>query len=90
MKADEITVRPDAKGRITLGNLARGVSSFRVHRHKDGRLVLEPFREVPAREAWLYESPESLAKLRQGLADAADGKLESRGDFSSYADEPED
>ena len=80
------TVRPDAKGRITLGEFAKGVSSFRVHQEKDGRLILEPFREIPAREAWLFENPAALAKVRKGLKDAAEGKLSRRGDFSKFTD----
>ena len=35
-------LRPDAKGRITLGKLAEGVSSYRVRKQPDGKLVLEP------------------------------------------------
>jgi hypothetical protein len=44
-----ITVRPDAKGRIALGALAKGVSSFRVHQ-ENGRLILEPYVEIPIHE----------------------------------------
>lgn len=80
----ELTVRPDAKGRITLGPLAKGVSSFQVKEQADGSLLLEPFKEVPAREAWLYENPEALAGVRKGLSDAATGKVRTRGSFSSY------
>jgi hypothetical protein len=44
-----ITVRPDSKGRIALGAFAKGVSSFRVHKEEGGRVVLEPFVEIPMR-----------------------------------------
>lgn len=67
------TVRPDAKGRIALGDFAKGISSFRISQQKDGRLILEPFREIPAREAWLYENPVALGKVRKGLKDAGAG-----------------
>jgi hypothetical protein len=40
-----ITVRPDAKGRIALGALAKGVSSFRVQ-EENGKLILEPYVEI--------------------------------------------
>ncbi len=43
----DITVRPDAKGRIALGAFAKGVSSFRVHKEENGLVVLEPFVEIP-------------------------------------------
>jgi hypothetical protein len=83
----EITVRPDSKGRIALGALAKGVSSFRVHKEEDGRVVLEPFVEIPERERWLYKNPEALAMVEQGLRESAEGKTHYLGDFSQYADE---
>jgi hypothetical protein len=54
---DQITqqLRPDAKGRINLGKLAQGVSSFRAHRTEEGNIILEPFTEIPARERWLFD-----------------------------------
>jgi hypothetical protein len=82
----DFTVRPDAKGRITLGSLAKGVSSFRVTEDKDGRLLLEPFKEIPAREAWLFENKDALDKVRSGLKDAAEGRVSKRGDFSKFLD----
>jgi hypothetical protein len=78
-------VRPDSKGRITLGRLAEGVSSYRVRSAPDGKITLEPFVEVPARERWLYESPDSLARVRRGLAESKEGRTESLGSFSRYA-----
>ncbi|MEK7661086.1 MAG: hypothetical protein AAB680_03490 [Pseudomonadota bacterium] len=42
-------LRPDAKGRITLGKLAEGVSSFRATIGENGTIVLEPFAEIPTR-----------------------------------------
>ena len=36
--------------------------------------MLDPVKPVPAYEAWLYENPEALARVRQGLKDSADGK----------------
>ena len=73
------TVRPASKGRITLGAYAKGVSSYRVHQEKDGRLILEPYKEIPAREAWLFENDAALTKVRKGLKDAAAGKVSRRG-----------
>jgi hypothetical protein len=68
-------LRPDSKGRITLGKLAEGVSSYRARRQKDGKIVLEPFVEIPATERWLHENPEAIASVRRGLADAKAGRL---------------
>ncbi len=71
-------LRPDAKGRITLGKLAEGVSSYRARRQADGKIVLEPFVEVPADERWLYENKEALESVRRGLSDAKAGRLVRR------------
>jgi hypothetical protein len=68
-------LRPDAKGRITLGKLAEGVSSYRARRQTDGKIVLEPFVEIPADERWLYENEKALESVRRGLADAKAGRL---------------
>ena len=75
-------VRPDSKGRITLGRLAEGVSSYRVKVEAHGKIVLEPFAEIPARERWLFENPEALRRVRKGLAEADAGQTASLGSFS--------
>ncbi len=80
-------LRPDSKGRITLGKLAEGVSSFRVAREADGRIVLEPFVEIPAREQWLLKNKEALASVKRGLADARAGRVKRRGSFARYVGE---
>lgn len=85
----EITLRPDSKGRIALGALAKGVSSFRVHKEEGGRLVLEPFAEIPLREQWLYNNPQALEAVRQGLKDSAAGRIFDLGDFTQYANDEE-
>lgn len=42
---------------------------------KDGKIVLDPMKAVPEREAWLYQNPEALASVKRGLKDAAEGKV---------------
>lgn len=81
------TVRPDAKGRITLGSLAEGVSSFIVSVDKDNRIILEPRIEISPKEKWLFNNKTALQKVKQGLEDAALGKVRSRGSFAKYKDE---
>lgn len=77
-------VRPDSKGRITLGKLADGVSSYRVRRQADGKIVLEPFVEIPAEERWLWENKEALESVKKGIEDARAGRLVSLGSFKKY------
>lgn len=89
MPATEVkkTLRPDKKGRIVLGRLAEGVSSFKAHKDEQGRIILEPQIEVPAAEAWLWQNAAAMKSVQQGLKDSAEGKLVERGSFASYADE---
>ena len=81
------TVRPDNKSRITLGDLAAGVSSFAVEVREDGSIVLHPRVEIPAREAWLFRNKEALASVRRGLEESAKGEAKELGSFARYADE---
>jgi hypothetical protein len=78
-------LRPDSKGRITLGKLAEGVSSYRARRQADGKIILEPFVEIPAEERWLWENKEALASVMRGIEDAREGRLVSLGSFKKYA-----
>jgi hypothetical protein len=80
-------VRPDSKGRITLGHIADGVSSYTITETKDHKLILEPFVEMPAREKWLYDNKLALTKVKRGLKDAAAGRLTHKGSFAKYADD---
>lgn len=84
------TVRPDAKGRITLGKLAQGVSSYRIEQAPDGKLILEPYMEIPKvhpREQWLYDNPEALASVLRGIEQSKNGQVHYLGDFSQYLNE---
>ncbi|HLB55947.1 MAG TPA: hypothetical protein VJK30_01255 [Coxiellaceae bacterium] len=74
MRAPKI-VRPDAKGRVNLGALPAGISGFKLTTDKDGRFILEPLTEIPAREKWIFENPKLLSKVQKGLKDAVGRKL---------------
>jgi hypothetical protein len=87
-KIDKV-LRPDSKGRVALGDLAKGVSSFHVTYDGD-RIILEPFAEVPAREKWLFDNPKALASVKRGIADLAEGKTKSRGSFAKYVDDSDE
>lgn len=85
-----VHVRPDAKGRITLGKLADGVSSFLVSEQPGGGYLLEPMVEIPAREKWLFENKAALASVHRGLEQSANGEVRARGSFAKFADEKDD
>ena len=71
-------VRPDAKGRIFLGILTKGVSSYTVTKD-NGRIILEPNVEIPAKEKWLWENKKALQQVSDGLNDSAALRTKSRG-----------
>ena len=81
------TVRPDAKGRITLGHLADGVSSYLVSKDKYNRIILEPRVEIPAKDKWIFENNAALRQVKRGLEDSAAGRVKSRGSFAKYTDD---
>jgi len=80
-------VRPDSKGRVTLGRLTEGVSSFSVKKDKNNRIILEPYLEVPMREKWLFDNKIALKKVQQGIKDAALNHVSEKGSFAQYIDD---
>ncbi len=83
----------DNKYRVCLGNFLSKkerdeLSSFRVSRQKDGKIVLDPLVEIPAREHWIYKKPEALASLMRGMEDAKEGRIVDVDiDFTEFLDD---
>ncbi|WP_395477079.1 hypothetical protein [Rickettsia endosymbiont of Pantilius tunicatus] len=66
--AQTCILKPDTKGRITLGKIADGISSFHVTvNNKDGQIILEPYTEIPLKESWLFNNKVALTKLKKVL-----------------------
>lgn len=63
----EIILRPDAKGRLNLGDLANNVSSYRITQEESGTLILTPYSEIPFSEKWIFEDKEMLEKVKNHL-----------------------
>jgi hypothetical protein len=80
-------VRPDAKGRITLGSLAHGTSSYIVTKDKYNRIILEPRIEILAKEKWLFDNKTALTQVKKGMEDSAEGRVRSRGSFARFTDD---
>jgi len=83
------TVRPDSKGRISLGKLTQEFSGYTMKESADGTILLEPLVELPAREAWLFKNKEVLASVEKGLKESAAGKTRSLGSFAKHLDDSE-
>lgn len=81
------TVRPDAKGRVYLGDLAKGVSSYSVEVDEMGKITLEPRVEIPAKEMWLFKNTSAIDSVKRGLEDILGGKLSDLDDLSQYLDD---
>ena len=60
----EIILRPDSKGKINIGELAQGVSSYRVVIGENGVLTLYPYAEIPFSDKWIFENNELLEKFK--------------------------
>lgn len=81
----------DTKNRVSLGNkikkLLMGkmkVEAFKVFVGRHGDLLLRPSVSIPSREAWLFENPSALAKLKQGFSEAQEGKTHKVKDLDAF------
>ena len=79
--------QPDAKKRVSLGGALSGATAYNIYCNPLGQLILDPVKTVPASEMWLYENPQALASVKQGLKESAEGKRVYRGSFRKHAHE---
>ena len=83
----------DSKSRLTLGRrilklvaAQTGVEEFQIFYGEDGDILLRPMVSIPSKEAWIYRNPEVLKAIREGLAEAKEGKLEKVKDLDEFLD----
>lgn len=70
------SVKPDAKKRIVLSKVpVQEGTTYHIYINSFGQIVLDPQVTIPASEVWLFNNPNALASVRQGLADAAQGRV---------------
>ena len=81
----------DSKNRINLGEkILRVVDSkvkadaYEVFIGEEGDILLRPVVTIPANEAWVYENPEVLKKIRKGLDEAGKGKTKKVNDLDKF------
>ncbi|MEI8124539.1 MAG: hypothetical protein WCG42_02150 [Parachlamydiaceae bacterium] len=93
MRKQPNKIQMDDKYRICLGSFLskeerEQLSSFRVSRQEDGKIVLDPFMEIPARDHWIYKNPKASASLKRGIEDAENGRIVDVDiDFSQFLDD---
>jgi hypothetical protein len=83
-------VRPDERGRITVGQEITGDQQYRVLINTIGQILLDPVVTVPARELWLFRNQQAFLSLARGVDQAKAGDLHYLGSFAKYAEEPDD
>jgi hypothetical protein len=76
--------QPDAKKRLSLGEALGGANAYNIYRNPLGQLILDPVKNVPVSEMWLYENAEALASVKRGLRESAEGKSVYRGSFAKH------
>lgn len=79
MKKETKYVKADSRNRITIPkNLSSDASYlYKIYEHK-GNIVLEPVREVPKEEQWLFD-PKNKAlvdELKEALKQKADRSID--------------
>lgn len=70
--------QPDAKKRLSLGEALGASTAYNVCRNALGQVFLDPVKAISASETWLYQNPEALESVKQGLRDSAEDKTEDR------------
>ncbi len=87
------TARPDERGRITLGStLTKDVSRYDVFFDEaTGDVLLRPYKEIPAAEAWFYKNEKAQKLVTKGLDAVKSGKVKKIDlKKSSWIDDVED
>ena len=69
-------MKPDTRRRVVLPNtvVGKGVI-FHVYYNSSGQILLDPQVTIPLSEAWLFNNRAALELVKQGLSDAAQGKV---------------
>ncbi|MDD5654415.1 MAG: hypothetical protein PHR91_02100 [Candidatus Omnitrophica bacterium] len=89
-----VDTRPlDSKNRITLGGRLQKllmskmkIDSYQVFVGKDGDILLRPAVSIPSNEAWIYRNHEVITKIRKGLQEAGEGKIEKVDNLENFLD----
>ena len=75
-------LRPDSKGRVGLGPLAKGISGYKaIMDEQTKEIILKPYTEIPFSEQWVFENKEVLSSIKRGLKQSFDKKTTYKGSF---------
>ncbi|MDP3804123.1 MAG: hypothetical protein Q8Q87_01065, partial [Candidatus Omnitrophota bacterium] len=72
-------------GRLTkLIGKRMNVEAYQIFIARSGDILLRPTVSVPSSEAWVYQNPVVMGKVRKGLEEAREGKTERVDDLDSF------
>ena len=74
----------EADGTLHLGDNAVA-QRYRILINENGQFLLDPIAPIDDREQWLWANPDAIAMVQAGIAQAAQGKIQSLGSFAQYA-----
>lgn len=78
-------IRPDERGRITLGQFAK-FKTYKVMINDAGQILLNPVATIPEQELWLWQNSSALAAVGRGIEQASKNETHDLGSFAQYAD----
>lgn len=88
---EETEALADSKGRVALGGVgAQPGRRYIVRRRADDTLELIPARMIPEREMIVWENPELAKSILRGVEQSERSETKYLGDFSQFADLPDD
>lgn len=84
----------DSKNRITIGerivkliSAQTGADEFQIFYGEDGDILLRPMVSIPSKEAWIYQNPDVLKSIRQGLTEAKREKTEKVENLEEFLED---
>lgn len=67
---------------LYLGKLTN--KRFEIFYAKNGDILLRPMVEIPAKEAWIYQNPEVIGRIRKGVTDIEQGRIHNVDDVDDF------
>lgn len=83
MDKNFLYLKADSRNRVTLTKLSKQLSGHYKAYIKKDKIILEPIREIPEKEAWLF-APENRAILESVKRGIKQRSTIKRGSFSKY------
>lgn len=83
----------DSRNRITIPakileywNKLGRCDTIQIAMNRDGEVLLRPATSVPLSEKWLYDNPNSLERVKQGLSDIKKNKVTKVQNLDEFLD----